>query len=100
MMEEFGGEILPTVPHQGPEVVTFLVKSLTEPLHGFSLVKNSSWGQISLLTSTHGVGGVSRASTEKRKIRWLVILSIMLQRRQRLTLQDTKLEVTEKRRLC
>ena len=84
LMEEFGGGILPTVAHPGPGVGTFPVKSLTEPHHGFSLVKDGSWEQISLLTSTHRVGGVSRVLTEKRKIQWQIIILIMLQRRQRL----------------
>ena len=58
-MKEFGGGILPTDPHPG--VVAFPVKSLTEPLHGCSLVKDGSWVQISFLSSTYGVGDVSRA---------------------------------------
>ena len=40
--------------------------------------------RIPLLTSTHGVGGVSRVLTKKRKIQWQIIILIMLQRRQRL----------------
>ena len=72
------------VPHPGPGVETFPVKSLTEPHHGFSLVKDGSWVQISLLTSSDGVGGVSGVLTKKRKIQWQIIILIMLQRRQRL----------------
>ena len=65
-------------------MVAFPVKSLTEPHHGFSLVKDGSWVQISLLTSSDGVGGVSGVLKKKRKIQWQIIVLIMLQRRQRL----------------
>ena len=54
-----GFYLLMSDPHPG--VVAFPVKSLTEPLHDCSLVKDGSWVQISFLSSTYGVGDVSRA---------------------------------------